>query len=156
MTDKDKDDLKKTGLGESWRALEELLPRLDRLIEGLEIQREQSSQSIALLRGLTNDLMWSGTIQLQGSSGAWEWKGDYTVPFARVGYVDSGKFGPFLITTDATGATKGPGTFTSFGGDSGTVPLIGRHLEISSSYSGAGVPTLFLAIFTTTGSVKIN
>jgi hypothetical protein len=139
-------------------ALVELIPRLDRLVSNMELDREQSSETIALLRGKANDLLWSGTVVLKGSAGSWSTTMDFTVPFARVAYIDSQSLGPYVISTDAMGGAFGPGVYNSFpgGGDAGTVPLIGRHLSITCANAGAGPISLFVAVFTTTGSNLLN
>lgn len=151
-------DEQSEGLFAAVKSIEAIAPKLEQLLERWSIDSAQSSESIALLRGKANRLMWSGTIQLKGSSGQWRWNADYTVPFARVAYIDSLGNGPYVISTDATGATTGPGTYTSFngGGDAALVPLIGRQLFISSAKESDGPINLFIAVFTDVGPSNVN
>jgi hypothetical protein len=137
------------------QALALLLPDLRRLVDQLEIQREQSSQSIALSRGKQNNQLYSGTLIFSGAAGAWHKNLDFVVPFARIFYIDSAGDGPFTFSTDRTGAQLGVGTYNSFtaGGDSANVPLSGNALSITSASSSSTAPTLFVAVFTDLGPI---
>jgi len=139
----------------SLEAIETMLPRLDRLIRVMETREQQSSEMISVLRGSINSQLYAGTVRFALQGGLWTYEADFTVPFASVMYVDSQKFGPFTISTDGSGAESGVGTYVSFagGGDSGRIPLVGRHLSITTANANA---VLFLAIFTKTGSSNIN
>jgi hypothetical protein len=151
-------ETKRDGPLDILHALGDLIPRLDNLASYAEAQLQQSTELMAILRGKVNDQLWAGTIQLTGVTGAWSYSFDFAVDFASVGWADTQGNGPFTISTDATGATKGPGTVNTFsaGGDSGTVPLIGKHLTISSSSSSSTPPTLFVAIFTERSGARIH
>ncbi len=139
------------------KAIEDLAPRLERLAEVHARQLEMSSQVLASLRGAANGQLITGPISLSnGAAGDWSWSGDWKVPFASIAYCDSGKFGPFYFSTDGARAATGPGAFTSFGSDSGTVPLIGRHLDIVSLSASATPPTLFLVVSTEPADLSIN
>jgi hypothetical protein len=141
-----------------FQALKDLVPRLDRVLDNMEIQRQQSSETIALLRGKANNQLYAGTVVLRGGAGAWATAMNFTVPYARVMYIDSGSFGPYMISNDGAGNEYGPGVYNSFagGGDTGVVPITGRDLFISSSSTSNGPVSLFIAVFTDLGSNIVN
>jgi len=134
-------------LKDTYQALQRLITTLDPIAKFLELELEQSSQSIAILRGKANDLLSSGTVYVKSTG----YDVDFDVPFARVAWYDFGAFGPFNFATQADRGILGPGTLTAGAGSAGVVPLIGRHLSIF----GATGP-LFLAVFASTGSLNVK
>lgn len=134
---------------------DELLMRLDRLAGVLDAQNQRSSEMIALLRGSINHQLYAGTVLFRAQGPLWAYETDFVVPFASVFYADTQNFGPFTISTDSSGAEAGVGTFVSLtaGGDTNRVPLIGRHLSITTAKANAA---LFIAVFTRTGSQETN
>lgn len=132
-----------------------LVVRLDRIAELMERQINQSTEALATLRGKLNECLWSGTIRLKelDSNGNYFRRLDFEVPFAAVGWVDSNAIGPVVLSTKdeppATIATAaGVGTVTTFGKDSGVLPLVGDPplLRVTSATSGL----IFVAVFTAT------
>lgn len=138
--------------------LAQLLPSLDRLVQHLETQFEQSTAPVGDTRSKVNSTLWSGTVTFKGSAGNWRYENDFTIPYAAVGYVDSGAFGPYVFNTGANENTSGVGVYNSFpnGGDSGVLPLIGEHLQITSQSESDDPPTLFLAVFTESQDLVVN
>lgn len=138
--------------------LTQLLPRLDRLAQHFETSLEQSTAPVADTRSKVNGTLWSGTITFKGSSGKWRYENDFTVPYAAVGYVDSGSFGPYVFNVGGNEVTSGTGVYNSFpgGGDAGVVPLIGEHLQITTESDSDDPPTLFLAVFTEPQDLIVN
>lgn len=131
-----------------FESLEGLAHNLDRLASVANAQLEQSTLITSVLRGKLNGLLLSGMVQLQGVAGAWSYEDDFTVDYAAVGYIDSLGFGPYTIAVDAMGASSGPGTFQTGVTLAGTIPLIGKHLSITSNNAGSTPPSLFVAVFT--------
>jgi hypothetical protein len=138
--------------------LAQLLPSLDRLVQHLETQFEQSTQPVADTRSKVNGALWIGTVTFKGVSGNWRYENDFTVPYASIGYVDSGSFGPYVFNTQGNEAKTGPGIYNSFpgGGDSGVIPLFGEHLQVTSESESDSPPTLFLAVFTDVQDMLVN
>ena len=138
---------------ETFATLQSLIETLDPIAKFLEIQLQQSSESIAALRGKANDLLWCGKVQIPAGG---SWDQDYQVPFARVGYVDYSSAGAFNFSTDASRSEMGPGTYESFdgGGDSGIFPFIGRHLSVWPVSGDAC--QLFLVVFTSEGGLAVT
>ena len=141
------------GLRETFEAMQRLVTTLDPIARFLEIQLEQSSESIAALRGKANNLLWCGKVQIQAGQ---SWDQDYQVPFARVGYVDYSSAGAFNFSTDAGRDVMGAGTYESFagGGDSGVFPFVGRHLSVWP-VSGAACK-LFIVVFASQGDLSVT
>lgn len=138
--------------------LKELLPRLDRLAQHFETQLEQSTAPVSDTRSKVNGVLWTGTVTFKGAAGNWRYENDFTVPYAAVGYVDSGSFGPYVFNVQGNPATTGPGVYESYpgGGDSGVVPLIGEHLQVTTESSSDSPPTLFLVVFVDTQDLVVN
>jgi hypothetical protein len=138
--------------------LAQLLPSLDRLVQHLETQFEQSTAPAADTRSKVNGTLWTGTITFKGASGKWRYENDFVVPYAAIGYVDSKGFGPYVFNVGGNESTTGPGVYNSFaaGADSGVVPLIGEHLQITCENSSDDPPTLFLAVFSDQQDLIVN
>jgi hypothetical protein len=138
--------------------LAQLLPNLDRLVQHLEKQLEQSTAPVADTRSKVNGALWTGTITFKGAAGNWRYENNFVVPYASVGYVDTGSFGPFVFNVGGNLAQTGPGVYKSYptGGDSGVVPLIGEHLQITTASESETPPTLFLAVFTEQQDLSVN
>lgn len=137
-----------SGLASTLSTLERLIKTLDPIATFLSLELGSSSETIAALRGgKPNDLLWCGIVTVPAAPKSFD--KDYTVPFARIGYVDFASGGPFNFSTDATRAEMGPGTYKSFGADSGVIPFVGRHLSI---WSAGDATPLFLVVFASSGS----
>ena len=134
-------------LKDTYHALARLITTLDPIAKFFELELEQSSESIAILRGKANDLYYAGTIYVKDTG----YDVDFDAPFARVAWYDFDVNGPFNFATQADRGVLGPGTVTAGAGSAGVVPLIGRHLSIFGA-TGA----LFLAVFATTGSLNVK
>lgn len=147
----------KQGMFQAVEKLDGLLGRLDTLVSFVDASLKQSTESLAILRGKVNNQLYSGTVTLIGTPGSWYYNADFVVDFASVAWADTQGNGPFVISTDGSGATTGPGTINTFAGgkDAGRVPLIGKHLSITSTSQAAGPLTLFIAVFTDTGAIRI-
>lgn len=141
------------GIKATYEALQRLITTLDPIAQFLELQLEQSSESIAALRGKANDLLWCGKVQIGAGK---SWDQDYQVPFARVAYVDFSSAGAFNFSTDAARSEMGAGTYQSFagGGDSGVFPFVGRHLSVWPVSGDAC--QLFLVVFTSQGGLGVT
>jgi len=135
-------------------SLEDLIPRLDRLLELFDMQLNQSTETLSLMRTKVNGLMYSGTAVFEGAAGAWRWRMSPVVPFASIGFSDSQSMGPFVIANSADAGDAGPGTYTTAIGASGEIPMIGTTLSITST--AATQPRLFVAVFATANSLRIN
>lgn len=127
---------------------EDLIERLERLGQNVEVlaevqrrEMERSTHLISLFRSGQDDLLFSGMVQLSGSTLTFEQ--DWTVPFASVSVADPNGLGPLTISTDATGASLGPGTVQLNLNGVATVPMVGRHLSVVGAKAGA----LFLAVY---------
>jgi hypothetical protein len=132
-----------------FEALREVVGNLSEITEAQRAQLRQSTELTSLLRGKLNDLLWSGMIQLQGTSGDWTYEQDFVVDFAAVGFIDSLEAGPYTISVDAMGGSNGPGTFQTGVTLSAVVPMVGKHLSIMSTSDSDTAPQLFVTIFTT-------
>jgi len=126
--------------------LEDLLPRLDRLVSAVEHDRENSASAIAELRGVKNKMLLAGNVQLITAN--FLWSIDFVVPFASVLVADLQGAGPLVISTDGTGAALGAGSLQIPVNAFACVPLVGRHLSIS----GAANKPVFVAVYTTAQS----
>jgi len=123
--------------------LEDLLPRVDRLVTGMEHDRENTTQVLAHLRGVKNNMLLASTVQLVTAN--FLFSADFVVPFASVLVADLSGAGPLTISTDATGATLGAGAIVIPVNVFACVPLVGRHLSIQ----GAANKSIFVACYTT-------
>lgn len=123
--------------------LEDLLPRLDRLVSEMARDRENMTDTLAALRGSSNHMLWSGTIQL--TTALLSWSQDFVVPFASVLVADTLGAGPLTISTGAAGEAMGPGTLQLPLNGYANAPLTGRHLSIIGAVANKPV---FVAIFT--------
>lgn len=123
--------------------LEEILPRLDQVLGAMAHDRANTAEAIAALRGVHNEMLFAGTVQLLGIP--LQWAQDFVVPFASVLVADTQGAGPLVISTDASGATLGPGTVTIPINGFVTLPLVGRHLNITGTVAQKPV---FVACYT--------
>lgn len=145
--------LKEPTIAETWSTLQRLIDRLDPIARFIELELEQSSESIAQLRGKANNALWIGKIQIPAAG---SWDADYQVPFARVGYVDFSGAGAFHFSTGSGRDEMGAGTYESFagGGDAGMFPFIGRHLSIWPDSGDAC--QLFVVVLTSQGDLAVS
>lgn len=123
--------------------LEDLLPRLDRLVGAIEHDRENSSEVLAELRGVKNRMLLASSVQLVTAN--FLWSSDFVVPFASVLVADLQGAGPLIVSVDATGAALGSGALQLPVNGFACVPLVGRHLSIT----GAANKPVFVACYTT-------
>lgn len=135
-------------------ALEDLIPRLDRMLELFEMELGQSSATLALMRSKLNDTLYAGTKIFDGAAGQWYANFDFAVPFASVGFSDSLSMGPFVLSLEGDGGSTGVGKYTTSLGSSGEIPMNGTHLTITST--AATQPRLFVALFTATQPLRVN